>query len=123
METVATGLRGGLLLGFARIGVDPGSDPRDQDGDVIESPPQVGQTDEVSTGVAGMEVAGESADLRVIHGAGQAIGTEEINIAELDSQGTLDIDLDLDLWAQAARDDVLGDRQPSLFRGQVVAPD
>src|SRR5262245_7288012 len=66
IDAVARSLRSRLLLlKFARIGVDPGANPDNQNRDIVESPPQVGQADEVSAGVLGMEVAGEGADLRV----------------------------------------------------------
>ena len=55
-----------------------------------------------------MEVRRERADLMVVDRPGEAVGAEQKDVAELDGQRALDVDLDVDLRPQAAGDHVLG---------------
>ena len=60
------------------VGLDPGADPDDQDGDVVEAAAEVGQVDEVAAGVVGVEVPGEGAELVVVDRPGEAVGAEQV---------------------------------------------
>ena len=46
-----------LVRGLGRVGIDPGADPDDQDGDVVQAAAEVGQVDQVAAGVARVEIA------------------------------------------------------------------
>ena len=56
-----------------------------------------------------MEVAGEGAEFGVVDRAREAVGAEQEDVARLDGQRPLDVDLDVELRAQAPGDHVLGD--------------
>ena len=60
---LAAPMGGQVLCG---VGLDPGADPEDDDGDVVGPAAEVGQVDQVAAGVLGVEVAGEGAELGVV---------------------------------------------------------
>ena len=86
--------RGSDACDLGRIGIDPGADPDDLDRDVVQAAAQIGQVDQVAAGVARVEIPREGADLLVVDRPGEAVGAEQVDVAELDGQRALEIDLD-----------------------------
>ena len=111
------------MRGLGRVGIDPGADPHDHDGDVVEPPAEVGQMNEIAAGVAGVEMSGEGPELVVGHGPGKAVGAEQEHVGEVDLERALEVHLDFGLGPEATRDDVLGHGDVGLLGRQVVPAD
>ena len=112
-----------LVRGLGGVGIHPGTDPNDLDGDVVQAPAKICQVIEVTAGVSRMEITGERADLLVVNRPREAIGAEQVDVGELDGKRPLEVDLDVRLGPEAAGDDILGDGEVGLLGCQVVAPD
>ena len=108
----------------AESGIDPGADPDDQDRDVVQAAAQVGQVDEVPAGVArdGSSPAKAPSSWSST-GPGEPVGAEQDRRRRARRPAAPRCRPRSRLRAEAAGDHVLGDGDPGLFRGQVIATD
>jgi len=90
---------------------------------IVEATAEIGEVDQESGGFGGSEVTEDHADFGVGHMIGDAVGTEHVDIAGFDGEGTFDIDLDECVGSEAAGDDVAGMEELDVFRGGASEPD